>query len=212
MIWFQLITGRPREPPRFLLTASSVHDLTAHWTWPSIGSCGAGGLVRAMIRGSHFLACRQHLYNHINLPWRSGLRVFLCCVSHTLNQAATPARDEYVFLGLPPASKMQMRGLAIFKKIKINWRITYFILLFFSGLRPKRTLRLVLWTAEEQGGIGAFQYYQLHKVRKQPWIAGHLHMCCQCKFCLLSWRHSIMVCGRLTPANAPWKSLLHPAP
>ncbi|XP_023557117.1 carboxypeptidase Q isoform X2 [Octodon degus] len=32
------------------------------------------------------------------------------------------------------------------------------------GLRPKRTLRLVLWTAEEQGGIGAFQYYQLHKV------------------------------------------------
>ncbi|XP_032172505.1 carboxypeptidase Q isoform X1 [Mustela erminea] len=32
------------------------------------------------------------------------------------------------------------------------------------GLRPKRTLRLVLWTAEEQGGIGGFQYYQLHKV------------------------------------------------
>ncbi|XP_005381893.1 PREDICTED: carboxypeptidase Q [Chinchilla lanigera] len=32
------------------------------------------------------------------------------------------------------------------------------------GLRPKRTLRLVLWTAEEQGGLGAFQYYQLHKV------------------------------------------------
>ncbi|XP_027437823.1 carboxypeptidase Q isoform X2 [Zalophus californianus] len=31
------------------------------------------------------------------------------------------------------------------------------------GLRPKRTLRLVLWTAEEQGGIGGFQYYQLHK-------------------------------------------------
>uniref|UniRef100_A0A2K6ET23 Carboxypeptidase Q n=1 Tax=Propithecus coquereli TaxID=379532 RepID=A0A2K6ET23_PROCO len=31
-------------------------------------------------------------------------------------------------------------------------------------LRPKRTLRLVLWTAEEQGGIGAYQYYQLHKV------------------------------------------------
>ncbi|XP_020824568.1 carboxypeptidase Q isoform X1 [Phascolarctos cinereus] len=32
------------------------------------------------------------------------------------------------------------------------------------GLRPKRTLRLVLWTAEEQGGIGSLQYYQLHKV------------------------------------------------
>ncbi|XP_062424317.1 carboxypeptidase Q isoform X2 [Rhea pennata] len=31
------------------------------------------------------------------------------------------------------------------------------------GLRPKRTLRLVLWTGEEQGGIGAEQYYQLHK-------------------------------------------------
>lgn len=32
------------------------------------------------------------------------------------------------------------------------------------GLRPKRTLRLVLWTAEEQGGVGAEQYYKLHKV------------------------------------------------
>uniref|UniRef100_A0A8D0H482 Carboxypeptidase Q n=1 Tax=Sphenodon punctatus TaxID=8508 RepID=A0A8D0H482_SPHPU len=32
------------------------------------------------------------------------------------------------------------------------------------GLRPKRTLRLVLWTGEEQGGVGANQYYQLHKV------------------------------------------------
>uniref|UniRef100_A0A2K6PXN3 Carboxypeptidase Q n=1 Tax=Rhinopithecus roxellana TaxID=61622 RepID=A0A2K6PXN3_RHIRO len=43
------------------------------------------------------------------------------------------------------------------------------------GLRPKRTLRLVLWTAEEQGGVGAFQYYQLHKVT-QPWIAKHLYI------------------------------------
>ncbi|KAF7246238.1 RNA-directed DNA polymerase from mobile element jockey [Varanus komodoensis] len=33
-----------------------------------------------------------------------------------------------------------------------------------TGLRPKRTLRLVLWTAEEQGGVGAEQYYKLHKV------------------------------------------------
>ncbi|XP_003219567.2 carboxypeptidase Q [Anolis carolinensis] len=32
------------------------------------------------------------------------------------------------------------------------------------GLRPKRTLRLVLWTGEEQGGIGAEQYYKLHKM------------------------------------------------
>ncbi|OCT77032.1 carboxypeptidase Q isoform X1 [Xenopus laevis] len=31
------------------------------------------------------------------------------------------------------------------------------------GLRPKRTLRLVLWTGEEQGGVGASQYYELHK-------------------------------------------------
>lgn len=40
----------------------------------------------------------------------------------------------------------------------------YHILNCVLGLRPKRTLRLVLWTAEEQGGIGAEQYYQLHKV------------------------------------------------
>ncbi|XP_075069941.1 carboxypeptidase Q [Mixophyes fleayi] len=31
------------------------------------------------------------------------------------------------------------------------------------GLRPKRTIRLVLWTGEEQGGVGAEQYYQRHK-------------------------------------------------
>ncbi|KAM4705970.1 carboxypeptidase Q [Rhinophrynus dorsalis] len=31
------------------------------------------------------------------------------------------------------------------------------------GLRPKRTIRLVLWTGEEQGGVGASQYYDLHK-------------------------------------------------
>ncbi|KAM4689765.1 carboxypeptidase Q isoform 1-T2 [Discoglossus pictus] len=31
------------------------------------------------------------------------------------------------------------------------------------GLRPKRTIRLVLWTGEEQGGVGAHQYYELHK-------------------------------------------------
>ncbi|XP_038601018.1 carboxypeptidase Q isoform X1 [Tachyglossus aculeatus] len=31
------------------------------------------------------------------------------------------------------------------------------------GLRPKRTLRLVLWTAEEQGGVGSLKYYQTHK-------------------------------------------------
>ncbi|KAL0985287.1 hypothetical protein UPYG_G00155050 [Umbra pygmaea] len=32
------------------------------------------------------------------------------------------------------------------------------------GLRPRRTLRTVLWSAEEEGGVGAQQYFQLHKV------------------------------------------------
>ncbi|XP_076844546.1 carboxypeptidase Q-like [Brachyhypopomus gauderio] len=31
------------------------------------------------------------------------------------------------------------------------------------GLRPRRTLRTVLWSAEEAGGLGAAQYYQQHK-------------------------------------------------
>ncbi|CAH2285630.1 carboxypeptidase Q [Pelobates cultripes] len=31
------------------------------------------------------------------------------------------------------------------------------------GLQPKRTVRLVLWTGEEQGGVGAGQYYERHK-------------------------------------------------
>ncbi|XP_043972372.1 carboxypeptidase Q-like [Gambusia affinis] len=31
------------------------------------------------------------------------------------------------------------------------------------GLRPRRTLRAVLWTGEEQGGVGAQQYFNLHK-------------------------------------------------
>ncbi|KAK3595922.1 hypothetical protein CHS0354_032429 [Potamilus streckersoni] len=32
------------------------------------------------------------------------------------------------------------------------------------GLRPKRTMRAVLWTAEEQGMVGSQQYYEMHKV------------------------------------------------
>ena len=32
------------------------------------------------------------------------------------------------------------------------------------GLQPKRTVRLVMWTDEENGGVGSLQYYQLHKV------------------------------------------------
>ncbi|XP_022332112.1 carboxypeptidase Q-like [Crassostrea virginica] len=31
------------------------------------------------------------------------------------------------------------------------------------GLQPKRTIRLVLWTAEEEGGYGSQQYYEKHK-------------------------------------------------
>ncbi|XP_033740906.1 carboxypeptidase Q-like [Pecten maximus] len=31
------------------------------------------------------------------------------------------------------------------------------------GLRPKRTMRMILWTGEEMGGIGAEAYYQAHK-------------------------------------------------
>lgn len=31
------------------------------------------------------------------------------------------------------------------------------------GLRPKRTLRMVLWTAEEFGGVGSQSYYDQHK-------------------------------------------------
>ncbi|KAG7269755.1 hypothetical protein CRUP_010780 [Coryphaenoides rupestris] len=31
------------------------------------------------------------------------------------------------------------------------------------GLRPRRTMRAVLWTGEEQGGVGAQQYYDQHK-------------------------------------------------
>uniref|UniRef100_H2LIR4 Carboxypeptidase Q n=1 Tax=Oryzias latipes TaxID=8090 RepID=H2LIR4_ORYLA len=31
------------------------------------------------------------------------------------------------------------------------------------GLHPRRTLRTILWTAEEQGGVGAQQYFSLHK-------------------------------------------------
>ena len=31
-----------------------------------------------------------------------------------------------------------------------------------AGLKPKRTLRLLFWSCEEQGGIGGHQYYQDH--------------------------------------------------
>ncbi len=31
------------------------------------------------------------------------------------------------------------------------------------GLQPKRTVRLVMWTDEEDGGVGSLQYYQRHQ-------------------------------------------------
>ncbi|KAJ1193216.1 hypothetical protein NDU88_002520 [Pleurodeles waltl] len=42
--------------------------------------------------------------------------------------------------------------------------MSVYIPLQLKGLRPKRTLRLVLWTGEEQGGVGARQYFDRHKV------------------------------------------------
>lgn len=47
------------------------------------------------------------------------------------------------------------------------WCCKHLCLLPFIGLRPRRTLRTVLWTAEEQGGVGAQQYFNLHKVLLQ---------------------------------------------
>ena len=31
------------------------------------------------------------------------------------------------------------------------------------GLRPARTLRVVMWSSEEFGGVGAKQYFERHK-------------------------------------------------
>jgi carboxypeptidase Q len=31
------------------------------------------------------------------------------------------------------------------------------------GLKPKRTLRVVMWSCEEFGGVGSQQYYEAHK-------------------------------------------------
>nr|XP_040020283.1 carboxypeptidase Q-like [Gasterosteus aculeatus aculeatus]XP_040020285.1 carboxypeptidase Q-like [Gasterosteus aculeatus aculeatus] len=46
--------------------------------------------------------------------------------------------------------------------VMISWEVLS--LIKDLGLRPRRTLRTVLWTAEEQGGVGARQYYDQHKV------------------------------------------------
>ncbi|XP_042560657.1 carboxypeptidase Q-like [Clupea harengus] len=45
--------------------------------------------------------------------------------------------------------------------VAISWEALS--LLRDLGLRPKRTIRMVLWTAEEQGGVGASQYFERHK-------------------------------------------------
>ncbi|XP_034031089.1 carboxypeptidase Q-like [Thalassophryne amazonica] len=44
----------------------------------------------------------------------------------------------------------------------ISWEVLS--LIKDLGLHPRRTLRTVLWTGEEPGGVGAQQYYNLHKV------------------------------------------------
>ena len=43
----------------------------------------------------------------------------------------------------------------------ISW--TVLSLLHALGIRPKRTVRCVLWSCEEFGGIGADQYFQAHE-------------------------------------------------
>lgn len=37
------------------------------------------------------------------------------------------------------------------------------VILKSLGLRPKRTLRAILWTAEEEGLVGAFNYFKTHE-------------------------------------------------
>ncbi|XP_048733774.1 carboxypeptidase Q-like isoform X2 [Ostrea edulis] len=43
----------------------------------------------------------------------------------------------------------------------ISWQVLSIIKQL--GLKPKRTVRMVLWTAEEEGAYGAQQYYKKHK-------------------------------------------------
>lgn len=43
----------------------------------------------------------------------------------------------------------------------ISWQVLS--LIHQLGLRPKRTLRLVMWTAEEQGAQGGKEYFETHK-------------------------------------------------
>ena len=43
----------------------------------------------------------------------------------------------------------------------ISW--TVLSLLHYLNVRPKRTVRCVLWSCEEFGGVGADQYFQAHE-------------------------------------------------
>lgn len=43
----------------------------------------------------------------------------------------------------------------------ISWKAVEF--LKAMNLRPKRTIRAILWTSEEQGMVGAEQYMESHK-------------------------------------------------
>jgi carboxypeptidase Q len=47
----------------------------------------------------------------------------------------------------------------------ISWKAVEF--LRAMNLRPKRTIRAILWTAEEQGLIGAQQYQLAHAPNEQ---------------------------------------------
>ena len=51
----------------------------------------------------------------------------------------------------------------IITKIRPHFSLSLSLGLRALGLKPKRTLRLVLWTDEEAGGVGSQQYYNAHK-------------------------------------------------
>jgi carboxypeptidase Q len=47
----------------------------------------------------------------------------------------------------------------------ISWKAVEF--LKEMDMRPKRTIRAILWTSEEQGMVGAAQYMQDHKSQEE---------------------------------------------